>query len=223
MENQVARRFLGLLQAEWLLWIMWVLATTAVGFLGVVGLMFGAIAESAVVYALAVVFGVLLGTAQWMLLHKRVPRAGQWVWATAVGWIVCAFVNLGAGRIVPQFGNPSRVPAGYYLSMAVISVLWGTMIGTAQWMFLRERVHRASRWVWATAMGWGVGWCLGWGAMVSPLARVLRKPGGYTLFFATFGVTVGIAVGAITGYVLNVLLRYPISAVPDPQQEANTR
>jgi hypothetical protein len=85
VENQVARRFLGLSQAAWRLWVKWVLVTTMVGFLGVVGLV--AAVMSAVVYvsALAVVFGVLVGPAQWMLLHKHVPRAGRWVLATAVG------------------------------------------------------------------------------------------------------------------------------------------
>jgi hypothetical protein len=101
-------------------------------------------------------------------------------------------------------------------------------------MFLRKRVDRANRWVWATAMSWGVGWGLGlgmraqllWvillyqpsGILPSPLQRMIRTPGAFALFFTA----IGVAVGAITGYVLNLLLRHPISAAPEPGQEANT-
>jgi hypothetical protein len=102
LENQVAvqRRFLGLSQAEWWLWVKWVLVTTVVGFFGVAGLTLGVMGGVVYTSVLTVVFGVLVGTAQWRLLRKHVPQAGRWVLATAVGWIVCAIVNLGAGGIM---------------------------------------------------------------------------------------------------------------------------
>jgi hypothetical protein len=141
--------------------------------------------------------------------------------ATAVGWIVCALVNLGAGRIVAGLTDSLAGLAGYYVSIVVISVLGAAVIGTAQWMFLRKRVYRASRWVWATAMSWGVGWVLTWGVRSSPLWRMISKPGAFTPFFATVAVAVGIAVGVTTGYVLNLLLRHPISTHLEPQQETS--
>jgi hypothetical protein len=69
-------------------------------------------------------------------------------------------------------------------------------------------------------MSWGVGWGLTL-AVMDPLSRLTGKPGGFDLFFATIAIAVGIAVEAITGYVLNVLLRHPISAAPEPGQEVH--
>jgi hypothetical protein len=42
--------------------------------------------------ALATVGGLVLllsiGTAQWLVLREHVPRAGRWIWATAVAWVL---------------------------------------------------------------------------------------------------------------------------------------
>lgn len=34
--------------------------------------------------------GVGIGTAQWLLLRKRLDGARSWIWSTALGWAVVA-------------------------------------------------------------------------------------------------------------------------------------
>ena len=219
MKDQAAyrRRFSGLSPAEWRLWALWVLVTTVLGFLGVVGLVFGSIGG-----LLAVLFGVLVGAAQSRLLRQRVDRPDKWVWATAFGWIACVVVNSVAYRIVAGF---QAFQAGHGPGFVVVNIVFGALlgavIGTAQWRFLRDRVYRASRWVWATAMSWGVGWGLGW-SLFALIARRMQLSGDFVMFPTIMAVAVGITVSAITGYVLNLLLRHPITSSPEPGQESNT-
>jgi len=75
----------------------WVLATAAGWLLGSV-LIFGPFSvlayfrtadpmhESWVVDATFVVMGLSIGVGQWLLLRRRLPRAGWWIVGTAVGW-----------------------------------------------------------------------------------------------------------------------------------------
>jgi hypothetical protein len=71
----------------------WVLATAAGWLLGFV-LIFGPFgvlayfrtADPWVVDATFVVMGLSIGVGQWLLLRRRLPRAGWWIVGTAVGW-----------------------------------------------------------------------------------------------------------------------------------------
>ena len=67
----MAKRFLGLEWAEWWFWLKWVLVNAvgwALDWFGPVGF--------TVVWA-------VVGTAQWLVLRKRVQRASWWVLASA--------------------------------------------------------------------------------------------------------------------------------------------
>jgi peptidoglycan/LPS O-acetylase OafA/YrhL len=41
--------------------------------------------------------GVSIGTAQWVLLRRRLPRAGWWIAANVLGWGLLALITSGNG------------------------------------------------------------------------------------------------------------------------------
>ena len=76
----------------WRLWLWWVLASTvgwAVG--GTVGeAVGGGLSRDINVagYVSVAVGGIAAGVLQWLVLRRQVARAGWWVLASAVGWVV---------------------------------------------------------------------------------------------------------------------------------------
>lgn len=89
-----------------------------------------------VVVALAIGALVLLasiGTAQWLILRRHVARAGHWIWATAIGWLVGLGVFLGFAMPLWQPGQPLSLivavgVAGGLLMAAVTSLITGVML-----------------------------------------------------------------------------------------------
>ena len=76
-----------MMSVGWRLWLWWVLANTvgwAVG--GYVGV---AVVNTDVAWIVgAGACGTVLGVLQWLVLRRQVARAGRWVLASTVGWIV---------------------------------------------------------------------------------------------------------------------------------------
>jgi hypothetical protein len=46
--------------------------------------------------AALVVGGAVVGSGQWLLLRQNVRRAGWWILATAIGWVIAAGAGVGA-------------------------------------------------------------------------------------------------------------------------------
>ena len=215
-------QFLGFERADWWFWIKWVLVSAVGGAVGlVVGVSVGeAVGEAMGAFAGLAVGWALVGTAQWIVLRKRVCRSGWWVLASAVGGLLSAAVG---GLVGVSVGPLVGLIVGMAASWAVV--------GTAQWMVLRERVHGSGWWVLVTAVGGAVGGLVGGsvGVLVSVLVgmvglavsddvpNVLGAVAVTVLLGSCAGVlAVG---GAITGFALIMLLRHPIPKVRDPQQE----
>jgi hypothetical protein len=190
---------LDLERAEWGFLLLWILASTvgvAVGLavgLGVSWALsklvnwweFGPAGEVVGWALFGAVAGAVVGTAQWIVLRKRVHRCGGWVFASAVGWAVCVAVGVVVnGRI------------GFLVAT-------GTVVGTAQWLVLRKRIYRSGWWVLTSAVGWAVFIAVGYTVVLS------------TTMFGALGVGVGLTAGyavggTLTGYVLTRLIRHPI-------------
>ena len=48
------------------------------------------------------IMGLFIGVGQWLLLRRRLPRAGWWIGANVVGWGVLALITI--GNSMGQFG-----------------------------------------------------------------------------------------------------------------------
>lgn len=81
--------------------------------------------------------GVGVGGLQWLLVRRVLPQAWKWILVTVAGTLITGLVLafLLAGSEVTT-GNPITV-------MMIVLPLAGTLIGAAQWLYLRRRVPNA--------------------------------------------------------------------------------
>ena len=85
-----------------------------------------------------VLVGVGIGVAQWLVLRRHVARAGWWVLASVIGWIV--------GRIAAWFGVgvvAVDVIVGQVMGQVAYGVVYGTITGIVLVQLLRQRAAEA--------------------------------------------------------------------------------
>jgi hypothetical protein len=211
---------------DWNVWFQWILAnavgeTVGLGGTLVIGglLLLNAQTTMGVVPAAALavlagtfIEGTVVGTAQWLVLHRQIKsiRWRVWVLATAIG----AFVAWTLGMIPSTFmfaGSDSGGAASTHMSdlviyalAAVMGFVLGAILGVPQWLVLRRHLPRAGWWVLANALAWMVG------MVIVFVGTNFIPPEGITLNVAfvllLFLLIAGAAVGAIHGLVLVWLL-----------------
>lgn len=208
------------------LWLGWVLANSLAETVGL-GISFGmgailiqylqgpgvltALATAgAAVLAGTLIEGTTVGTAQWLVLRRRIPnmRWRTWTLATAAGALVAWTLGMLPGTFMgAQSGGPAPAEppdSVVYVLAAVMGLVGGTILGAPQWIALRRHVRRASLWVPANALAWAPGMVLAFAA-----ADVLFSSdmGSVSILFAvSILALIGAVVGAIHGAVLVWLL-----------------
>jgi hypothetical protein len=157
----------------WAFWLKWIIASALGSAAGVIcwlalgatlevaGLESGSpsiVARTLIPGVVGAAFGTPFGIAQWLVLRGRVGRAGRWVLATALGYIV---VFLFGATAFPQEASvelsaPQEIMLGAVLGAAVAlppSIL--------QWLLvLRRQIFKAGWWVFACAVGWALGFAI---------------------------------------------------------------
>lgn len=134
--------------SEWPVWAWWVLSSTIGGTAGaVVGLTAQALlsADARMVLDGVLVYGLLwagMGVGQWLVLRRRIPAAGWWVAASALGGVL-------TGASAAVWSDPPR------LVVAVAGM--GLLLGVLQWLVLRRSVRRAGWWLLASPVACTVG------------------------------------------------------------------
>ena len=122
-------------EIDWAFWIMWVAANT-------IGLAIALIVRQWLV-------GLILGTAQWLVLWNRFPRSGWWILATAFGlglawspaWTLAISV-LSSGGALWRFS----------LEWPIVLGVSGVVVGLFQWLLLRTWVFKAGWWILASSI-----------------------------------------------------------------------
>ena len=164
------------------LWLRWVVANAlgelvGLGITALVGAVFfsviGEDTGGSAVLALASVAvlagtlaeGTSVGTAQWLVLRRPLPRLHWRTWAAATGagaflaWtlgmIPSTVMSLGAGSSGQAGPEPDQMIV-YSLAFAMGLVL-GPVLGLAQWLVLRRFVGRAALWMPANSLAWAFG------------------------------------------------------------------
>lgn len=103
--------------------IRWVLANLgAVAVVGVVIFGVGMVNANLGWYSGVSAFGTVVGVFQWLVLQGQVPRAGLWVMASTIGWIV--------GMPLGDMAGPPGLGAAY-----------GAITGLAMVWLLRQKFH----------------------------------------------------------------------------------
>ena len=211
------------------LWLQWILANTVgevlgLGLAGAAGIGLAlAIGKpqtalvtlllAALMIALGTLEGVIVGLAQWLVLHRRLPnlRRRAWVTATAIGAFVAWTLGMTPSTLMMLRQSAAAPPppvlsdAEVYALAAAMGAMLGTILGIPQWRVLRRYAASAGWWVWANAAAWLAGMPLVFiGAGSAPVgASVLNR---VLLAVATIAAA-GAVVGAIHGLALLSLLR----------------
>jgi hypothetical protein len=138
-------------------------------------------------------------------------------WSEAVGLGTTFLVGRAAASTIMAFASADqgRTPPGeppalvQYGLAAVLGLVAGPVLGSAQWLVLRRHRRRAGLWLWANACAWAVGMPL----IFLGMELVPWERGGIAAAAAIYGVcgAAGLAVGAIHG---RMLLRL-VSARPE--------
>lgn len=93
-------------------------------------------------------FGILLPLVQWIILRRFLPDA-YW-------WLVVSFAALALGLLIDQIVN-RLVTYPIQVTFTIgMSVSFGLIVGTAQWLYLRHHFSKAIIWIFASALGWGL-------------------------------------------------------------------
>ena len=157
------------------------------------------------IVALAI-FGSIVGWFQSRLLREDVP-ALHWVVATAVGFVTILSFEIVEPHIVvgPHAGS---------LEPLMISIGGSTFAGLAQWLVLRQRGVRASRWLAFWIAGVVVGVSVAVAAVIGleiatqglvdrTLTGVVAQAVSWSRMLLTFGLVTGAVAGAISARALS--------------------
>jgi hypothetical protein len=211
---------------DWKLWFQWILANAVGEMVGLGGtlLIYGLMllnaqtmgdvpATALAVLAGTFIEGIVVGTAQWLVLRRPLTsiRLRVWVLATAIG----AFVAWTLGMIPSTFmfagadsGGAASAPMSdlmVYALAAAMGFALGSILGVPQWLVLRRHLPKAGWWVLANALAWMVG-------MVIVFVGISFIPSegisiSVLFMLLLFLFAAGAAVGAVHGFVLIWLLR----------------
>ena len=222
-ESQHARQ----VRWDWNVWYHWVLANAVgegvgLGMTLVIGVIVFSGAEQTVgpvaVAGLAILAGTLIegmivGTAQWLVLRRPLQgmRWRSWALATALG--ACVAWTLG---MIPSTFFLTGVQSGTaapaqmndllrYGLAAFMGFVLGSVLGVPQWLVLRCYVRKAGWWVLANAIAWALG------MVVVFLGIHIVVQGGFQVsmlvILGLFLLGAGGVVGAVHGFALIWLLQ----------------
>ena len=156
--------------------------------------------------------GTVVGTAQWLVLRRPLPRMRwrTWVLATGAGaflaWtlgmIPSTLLSLGSGGEASPAEPGEATVLGYAFLMGLAL---GPVLGVVQWLALRRLVRRAALWVPANALAWACGMVVIFAGIDLALGGGF-SPGIVPILALTLACA-GALVGAVHGLALVWLLR----------------
>lgn len=99
------------------------------------------------IYVFVPVVGLLTGVVQYGLLRRYLSHMGWWVLATTGGWLLGVLLIA-----IPGFLNLTH--ESFNLDLAFI--VMGFSIGVGQWLLLQRHLPKATWWIVANVIGWGL-------------------------------------------------------------------
>ncbi|MBC8336572.1 MAG: hypothetical protein H8E29_15020 [Anaerolineales bacterium] len=150
---------------------------------------------------LGTISGLVIGIGQGVFLRKQL----SWSRNQILAWVAATTAAFALGHAI---GDSGPVPQALPWSALGLGLVSGLILGILQWLALRGKIENASRWVWSSTIGFGIG--LG---VVGIAAAVLLDANRNSifhwhtlfdllLFIALDGLFVGGIWAALTGRVL---------------------
>jgi hypothetical protein len=100
--------------------------------------------------------GAMIATTQWWVLRQYFSGALSWIVASGVGMVIGSFVAFPLKLRDWYLG-----PSGFQLDEIAYGVVFGLLVGGAQWFVMRVWVRGASWWVLSSTIGWALGMTVG--------------------------------------------------------------
>lgn len=155
------------------------------------------------------VFGAIVGAAQYLVLRRLLPRAWVWIVGTAVGFAVILVLESIERHIVI---GPTAGP----VEPIMIVFGGGSLAGVFQWLYLRS--HASADWrylvLWIVGLVLGVALAvpamMGIGMLFGDAVRRLEAAAPHLLWgieIGLFGLTFGAMAGLISSYGLREVFR----------------
>lgn len=214
---------------NWSIWRYWVVANAFAELIGLGGAALVGVlafmdlealygpAAMALIMILAGTFleGVVVGAAQWTVLHRAILQLHwqKWIGATAVGaftaWLLgmipSTLMALAETEEAVATAQPEINNLVLFSLAALMGLVLGPILALPQWLVLRRYVENAFWWIPANALAWMVG-------MVLVFVGINLVPAEGITATVILGVAItlllaGICVGAIHGLALIWLLK----------------
>lgn len=207
------RRSLSL-KKSWTLWEWWVgvMAIAELIGLGIV-LIAGAIinwlgmeSSVAVFHLVGLLEGIVLGMAQWLVLHRYVKHIKAWVVVTAIAAMLAWLIGLQISALMVfsitlDTTLTAVMKAQTLLKGVFLLGAWvGGVLGFAQWLVLKSHIRRAVLWIVANALAWALG------LVVAFMMVGMMHSNHFSLETALAGTATGLTMGAVVGAITGVAL-----------------
>jgi hypothetical protein len=183
---------------EFGLWLGWTLATAG-------GMLIGFLLSIPLVNLLDLGFarvivpilaGFLIGFSQWIVLRRYLTTSVEWVLAGGTAWAV----GYAFGLLLIQ--NLSST----FLGGLAAYLLFGAIIGLAQWPMLRREIPSALTWLAVNTVAWAAGLWASQATLALFFQGPVIEPAVSTTVIAAIS---GLVAGGITGLALVWIARQP--------------
>ncbi len=199
----------------WAIWLQWVLLSMS-GQLAMIGLSrllpanLDALLSGAALPIFQALWVLALGAgiaaAQWLVLRRYFAGAVRWIVTGSVGMLIGVMVAFPL-KLYDLYVEPS----GFQLDEVAYGVVFGFLMGSAQWLVMRTWVHRAGWWVLSSTIGWTLGMAVG---EILPL-NWNDSGAGFVYGMVTEGIPV-----AVTGLALVILVQNALDTTPIADKDA---
>lgn len=102
-------------------------------------------------YVIFTLVGFLSGLLQFLLIRKFISKAGGWILATFLGWII-PFVIVKLLSLL----DPTGLYVNIFLAVPFLLMLAGGVLGLQQWRVLKLQVRHAGWWILISGLAWGL-------------------------------------------------------------------
>ena len=147
---------------------------------------------------LTALVGAVLGTAQWLPLRARAPiRASSWILATTVGLCIGLATGVVLLEQVGRLLTGTRIhllqldPAGQVLSLAVLGLVSGSLLGFSQSLVLRRSFPQIAHWTLSSGVALSLGFSTAAALVDSLDSRGIASASGVIAFLVTSGLLYG--------------------------------
>lgn len=146
--------------------------------------------------------GAVIGIFQWLVLRRWLKNSVLWIIVVGMGYVIAAYVSVPIilWDMYYNLNLPYELGRPFQLDEVIFGAVFGTIMGSAQWIILRNYFHRAGWWIAGSLAGWTLG------RLVGELIPFDWSWSGTGILYET---VVNFIVAVVTGFVLVRILDRP--------------